>query len=86
MWFQNKHLSLYWIVDQLCVWLTIVSTPNKLYTFPGECILYEMVKSKICTRNFVVKEVFNYHTLEPRILGGDELNPRLGYAIVILDN
>ena len=28
MWFQNKRLSLYWIENQLSVWLKMVITPN----------------------------------------------------------
>ena len=68
MWFQNKRLSLYWIENQLSVWLKMVITPNTPDKFPEEFISYEMVKSAICKKQCGMKEVCKWHTLEPIIL------------------
>ena len=86
MWFQNKHLSLYWIVNHLFVCIKMVITPNTPDTFPEYCTLKEMVNIEICTRPCGVREVLSWPTEEPRILGEYELNPRIGYDMVRLEN
>ena len=39
MWFQNKHLSLYWISNQLYALLIMVRTPNTSEILPEEFTL-----------------------------------------------
>ena len=70
MWFKNNHLSLYWIENQLSACIRMIREPNKQDTFPEEYIFKEMVKSTVSTRKCGVREVYNWHTLEPRMLGG----------------
>ena len=69
MWFQNKHLSLYWISNHPSAWIGIVRTTNTPDKFPEEYIWYEMVKNEIFTRQCGMREFCNYQKLEPRMLG-----------------
>ena len=38
MWFHNKHISLYWIANELNDWIMRVRTQNKPDIFPEELI------------------------------------------------
>ena len=69
MCFHNRHLSLYWIVNQLCVCQIIARTPNTPDTFPQGYIFYEMVKIEILTKQYGVRDICNWHKLEPIMLG-----------------
>ena len=59
----NKHLSIYWIVNQMCLCLRMLRTPNTPDTFTKECNFTEMFKSGIITRQFGVRKVCSWHTL-----------------------
>ena len=50
MWFQNRHLTLYWISNQMYVCPIMASTLNTPETFPGGLFLKEMAKIATCIR------------------------------------
>ena len=47
----------------------MVRTPNTSDALIEQLFFKEMVKSAICTRQYGVRKVCNWQTLEPRILG-----------------